>query len=319
MKERGVHGPRLAELLPLPKLAGENGRSNHHHPAISFFQVLLEHFEGKMQLFQERLAEDDDESDEDGFLTITFSSIEEVNEFYQMDGDDLDDCNDDDSSHHLEEREDASGSRMWGEENCFDNVEDDDAIVSSWIDNYHFLIAEQESRKRKQLQTQNENQKQKHVRFDTSSTIDCSSDAIVFRVDDDECGDDECSLASSCCSSSTEATWQSLDTIEQQEFEEFANEWRNRQVLRQVLSGKNTDQSLLGLLIRGILVDPLDEEFDFMDDDDDDYDDNFANENYRMLVEESCHEIDPGEIFHSDRGLDGAGLFPSDLLLSIET
>jgi hypothetical protein len=302
MKERGVHGPRLAELPPLQKLAEENGRSKHHHPAISFFQVLLQHFGGQMAQFQERLAEDEEGSDDDGFLTITFSSIEEVNEFYQRDGGDFDDWNDDDSSHDLG-REDASG-RMWGEENSFDNVEDDDAIVSSWIDNYHFLIAEQESRKRKQMRKQNENQK--HVRFDTSSRIDCTSDAIVFLVGD-ECGDDECSLALSCCSSRAEASCHSLDTIEQQEFEEFANEWRNRQA-----HGKNTDQSLLGLLIREILVGPLDEDFEVMDDDDDDDDDDdtFANENY---------EIDPGEIFHSECGFDGGGLFPSDLLLSIET
>jgi hypothetical protein len=294
-------GPRMIEDIPRRPI-GEGHRSKH--PVISFFQLLRQRFEDRMHQHQSlRLDPENDGGGDDGYLNITFSSIDDVIEFYRSDDDD-----DDKDSERDSEWEDVL-DRIPGEEDCYEHVDDDDAIVSSWIDNYHYFLLEQEKRKQKQ------------VWFEISETIDYSeipsSNAIIFvdEEEEDDDDDDDCSLASSCCSSSTESTWRSLDTIEEQEFEEFANTWRDRRI-----QGKNTDKSLLGRLLWEVLVDPMDEDFEV--------DDEAAFDFHECEQHGTDHRESPGpmknpdietlEIFQADFGTDG-GRFPSDLLFSIET
>ena len=299
---------------------GEGHRSKHL--VVSFFQVLRERFEDRLHHHQAQLQQElkNDVGGDDGILNITFSSIDDVIEFYKSEEDD------DDDSERDSEWEDVL-DKIQGQEDRYEHADDDDAIVSSWIDNYHYLLVEQEQRKRKK------------VRFEISETIDCfenspSSNAVIViddeeenadDNDDDDYDDDDCSLASSCCSSSTESTWRSLDTIEEQEFEEFANTWRDN---RGKMKGKNNTnkRSLLGRLFwEIILVDPLDDEdFEVNDDDDDgeaafdfhctDYRESDPDPRKSNPEIETKLEIVPTTDFSTD-----CGRFPSDLLFSIET
>jgi hypothetical protein len=280
---------------------GEGHRSKH--PVVSFFQVLRERFKDRLHHHQSQLQQDpknDDEGD-DGILNITFSSIDDVIEFYKSEEDD-----DDDSECDSEWEDVLCLGKIPGQEDCYEHADDDDAIVSSWIDNYHYLLVEQEQRKRKK------------VRFEVSETIDCfenSPSSNVVIVVDDADADDDCSLSSSCCSSSTESTWHSLDTTEEQEFEEFANTWRDN---RRKIKGKNNTykKSLLGRLLWEILlIDPLDDEdFEVDDEDGTDYSEPAPDPRKSKPEIESKLEIVPTTNCGTD-----CGRFPSDLLFSIET
>lgn len=313
MKDRGQLGPASAreETLIRRESTGED-RSNH--PFISFLRVLRRRFEEKTNPWErldrgysDRDGSNNEDDDQDGkdeeFLSIDFSSIDDVIKFYESDVDD----EGDDS-----ERE-VSPSCIPDEYDCCEETSkanNEDAIVSSWIDNYHFLLAEQEIRK----------QTRKRVRFKTTATegdLDGPSPgAIVVVTGDDDDYEDDDSVASSCCSSSTNSTWRSLDTIEEQEFEEFANRWRRDRGIH----GKNTEKSFLGRLLREILVGPLDEDFEAEEEDElfpgrigECAQKSEGRGEHPETNTESAGIKDPREIFYSE-----SPLFPEDLLFSIE-
>ena len=237
------------------------------HPVMSFFQLLQKRFREqekarsrvqRMNLRDNIGAEKDGDVDDDEFLRIEFSTVDDVIEFYRNDEDYKEECLELESEiDRIEGRREkfcdpSQSPRATSAENF-----EQDAIVSSWIDNYHFLLAEQEKREQK---------RKKQVRFETKE----NDDGDDGDGDDDECGssphdnsaeDDNYSLASSSCSTSTDSTWCSMDSIEKHEFEEFARWWD-----AQSMHGKNTNKSIWRRLLREVLVGPSDEDFEIHDD-----------------------------------------------------
>lgn len=257
------------------------------HPVLSFLRVLRGRFgdpvkeQSQVQLIERRDnqggKDDAGDASDDAFLRIEFSTVDDVIEFYRN----HEDCEEEWSEGEtgISELEGERGDFFDPNQNretkaASGEIFEQDAVVSSWIDNCHFLLAEQQKRER---------QRKKQVRFETegaaidpppSSSLDENDDDGADDNDDDgddgNCDpfsadnideEDDLSLVSSSCSTSTESTWHSMDTIEQQEFEEFATRWN-----AQGIHGKNTEKSLWRRLLREVLVGPSDEDFEIQGD-----------------------------------------------------